>query len=168
MLSTLAREVLFKRCGLNIDTFQSELGRTIGEKLLEPTTIHVRPINKMINNLEIHVKALIHITSDGFLNLTRVEAKVGFVVDCLPESQPIISVIQSFGNDSDEEMFRVCNMGIGFCVIVSEKDVDKVRKIAKKHGAQNHIIGYTLEDPEQQVSIKPKSLIGKKRKFFKV
>jgi len=165
---TLAREVLFKRRGLNVDTFLSELGRTIGEELLEPTTIYVRPINEMIKNPEIHVKALIHITSDGFLNLTRVESKVGFVIDYLPEPQPVFSIIQSFGNVADEEMFRVYNMGIGFCVIVPEQDVDKVKEIAEKHDIQSYIIGHTVEDPEQKVFIKPKSLIGKGRKFFKI
>lgn len=164
---TLARNVLFKKRGLDVDTFLSELGRTIGEELLEPTTIYVRPVMEMINS-EAHIKALIHITSDGFLNLTRAEAQVGYIIDYFPESQPIFSVIQSYGNISDEEMFRVYNMGIGFCVIVPEEDVDGVSKIAKKHGIQSYAIGHTIDDPEKNVIIKPKGLVGKGSKFYKI
>lgn len=164
---TLAREVLFKRHRLNVDTFLGELGRTIGEELLEPTTIYVRPVMEMLNS-GAHIKALIHITSDGFLNLTRAEAQVGYIIDYFPEPQPIFSVIQSYGNISDEEMFRVYNMGIGFCVIAPEKDVDGVLKIAKKHGIQSYVIGHTTEAPEKNVIIEPKNLVGKDNKFFRV
>jgi len=164
---TLAREVLFKRHRLNVDTFLGELGRTIGEELLEPTTIYVRPIMEMLNS-GAPIKALIHITSDGFLNLTRAEAQVGYVIDYFPEPQPIFSVIQSYGNIPNEEMFRVYNMGIGFCVIVSEEDVDGVLKIAKKHDIQSYVIGHTTEDPEKNVNITPMNLVGKGTKFFRV
>jgi len=164
---TLAREVLFKRRGLNVGTFLSEFGRTIGEELLEPTTIYVRPVREMLNS-EIRIKALMHITGDGFLNLARVESQVGFVIEYLPEPQPIFSVIQSYGNIGDEEMFRVYNMGIGFCVIVSEQDAHKVVEIAKKYGIQSFIVGHTVEDPEKKIFIKPKSLVGKGTKFSKI
>jgi phosphoribosylformylglycinamidine cyclo-ligase len=164
---TLAREVLFKRHRLSVDTFFSELGRTIGEELLEPTIIYVRPIMEMLNSAA-HIKALIHITSDGFLNLTRAESHLGFVIDHFPEPHPIFSIIQSYGNISDEEMFRVYNMGIGFCVIVSEEDVDVVSEIAKKHGIQSYLLGHTVDDPEQRVFIKPRNLVGKGTKFFPV
>jgi phosphoribosylformylglycinamidine cyclo-ligase len=163
---TLAREVLFKRHRLNVNTFFSELGRTIGEELLEPTTIYVKPIMEMLD-AGAHIKALIHITSGGFLNLTRAEAQVGYIIDDLPEPHPIFSVLQSYGNISDEEMFRVYNMGIGFCVIVSKQDVDKVKEIAKKHDIQSYTIGHIEEKPEQNVFIKPKALIGKGTRFFK-
>lgn len=164
---TLAREVLFKRRGLSVDTLLSELGRTVGEELLQPTTIYVKPVKEMLNS-GARLKALIHVTSDGFLNLTRAEAQVGYVIDYLPEPQPIFTIIQSYGKISDEEMFRVYNMGIGFCIIVSEEDVDRVSEIAKKHGIQSHLLGHTVDDPEQRVFIKPRNLMGKGSKFYKI
>jgi len=164
---TLARRVLIKKGGPDAHTFLSELGRTIGEELLEPTTIYVRPVMEMLNS-GAHIKALIHVTSDGFLNLTRAEAQAGYVIDYLPESQPIFSVIQSYGNISDAEMFRVYNMGIGFCIIVPEEDVGEILRIAKNHDIQSYVIGHTTEDPERTVEIKPKGLIGKGNRFFKV
>jgi phosphoribosylformylglycinamidine cyclo-ligase len=164
---TLARDVLFKRHRLDVDSLVGELGRTIGEELLEPTTIYVKPVKEMMNS-EVHIKALIHITSDGFLNLTRAEAPVGYVINDFPEPQPIFSLIQRYGNISNEEMFRVYNMGIGFCVIVSEEDVDGVLKIAKKHGIQSQVIGHTTEDPEKNVHIPQMNLVGKGTRFFRV
>lgn len=164
---TLARDVLFKQHKLNVDTFLGELGKTIGEELLEPTKIYVKPVKEMINS-EIHIKALIHITSDGFLNLTRAEAPVGYVINDFPEPQPIFALIQRYGNIPNEEMFRVYNMGIGFCVIVSEEDVDGVLEIAKKHGIQSRVIGHTTEDPEQNVYIPQMNLVGKGSRFYKI
>jgi phosphoribosylformylglycinamidine cyclo-ligase len=164
---TLAREVLFKRRGLNVGTFLGEFGRTIGEELLEPTLIYVRPVREMLNS-GMRIKALMHITGDGFLNLARVESQVGFVIDYLPEPQPIFSVIQSYGNIGDEEMFRVFNMGIGFCIIVPEQDANKAIEIAKKYGIKGLILGHTARDPEKKIFIKPKGLVGKAAKFSKV
>jgi phosphoribosylformylglycinamidine cyclo-ligase len=163
---TLAREVLFKRRGLNAGTFLSELGRTIGEELLEPTRIYVKPVREMLN-AGMGIKALMHITGDGFLNLARVESRVGFVVDRLPEPQPIFSLIQGYGNIGDEEMFRVFNMGIGFCVVVPEHDANKVMEIAGKYGIQGLVLGHTVSDPEKKIFIKPKGLVGKASKFSK-
>ena len=60
------------------------------------------------------VNALINITSDGLLNLTRVEAEVGFEIDRLIEPQPIFALIQRFAGVATSEMYEVYNMGIGF------------------------------------------------------
>ena len=164
---TLARKALFEMGGFGVDTFLDELGRTVGEELLEPTTIYVPPIMEMLNS-DISIKALAHITGDGLMNLTRVESQVGFVIDNLPEPQPIFSLIQRCGNIQDEEMFRVFNMGIGFCIVVPEQDADKVMEIAKKHSTPSYVIGHTVADSEKTVSLTQKGLIGKDRKFFKV
>ena len=70
------------------------------------------------------VKALINITSDGLLNLTRVAAAVGFVIDRLIEPHPIFGLIQRLAKVDDSEMFEVFNMGIGFCYVVDPADAD--------------------------------------------
>ncbi|MDY6893303.1 MAG: phosphoribosylformylglycinamidine cyclo-ligase [Chloroflexota bacterium] len=163
---TLARRALFEMGGFGVDTFRDELGRTVGEELLEPTVIYVPPIMEMLNS-EIEVKALAHITGDGLMNLTRVESQVGFVIDNLPEPQPIFSLIQRCGTIQDEEMFRVFNMGIGFCIVVPERDADRVLNIAGKHGNQGYVIGHTVAGSEKTVSLTQNGLIGKGRKFFK-
>ncbi|MFQ5779725.1 MAG: phosphoribosylformylglycinamidine cyclo-ligase, partial [Nitrospiria bacterium] len=76
---TLARDVFFRRQGLRPDQHIHDIGRPIGQELLEPTRIYVPEIIEMLRG-GLDVKALIHITGDGFLNLSRVAARVGFVI----------------------------------------------------------------------------------------
>jgi len=82
-----------------------------------------KEILEIIDNIPA-VKALINITGDGLLNLPRVDAKVGFMIDDLPPVPPIFRLIQRYGEVSSAEMHQVYNMGIGFCVLVGEEDRD--------------------------------------------
>jgi phosphoribosylformylglycinamidine cyclo-ligase len=111
------------------------------------------------------VKAFAHITSDGLLNLIRVQADVGYILTGIPEPHPIFQLIQRHGDVAVEEMFRVYNMGIGFCVIVSPEDAAAVQAIAKKHGVDSTIIGFAVNDPARRVRIPPHKLIGEDGKF---
>ena len=67
------------------------------------------------------LKALINITGDGLLNLPRVDAPVGFLIDDLPPVPPVFRLIQQYGGVDTTEMFAVYNMGVGFCVLVAER-----------------------------------------------
>ena len=164
---TLARNVLFDKNGLKVDRYFKELGRTLGEELLEPTHIYVPEIIEVLN-AGIGVKSLAHITSDGLLNLLRVEKKdISFVIDYLPEPQPIFSMLQKLGNINDEEMFQVFNMGIGFCIVVETKDAERCEKIFNKHSVQSYRLGYTVKSKEQEVFLKPKNLVGRGNRFYK-
>src|SRR5262249_27047835 len=122
---TLARRVFLETAGWSFDRRVPELGRALGEELLEPTRIYV-PEGMAMLAAGLPVRALAHITSGGFLNLERIEAEqdgplpVGYAIDFLPEPPPIFSLIQRLGGIADEEMYRVFNMGIGFCLVVSE------------------------------------------------
>ena len=113
----------------------------------------------------LNVKALAHITSTGFLNLSRADASVSYVIDSLPEPHPIFRLIQHHGGISNEEMFFTYNMGIGFCVIVAPEDVDAVRSIAHAHGAQSDVIGHTVTDSRKEVRIPHYRLLGSGGKF---
>ncbi len=96
------------------------------------------------------VKALIHITSDGLLNLARVAPRPLRHRSPLDTSR-FSRLIQRHGAIPAPEMFRVYNMGIGFCVIVAPRDADRVVSIAAKHGRTAGVIGYTVHDPEKRV-----------------
>src|SRR5215472_7352583 len=96
---TLARHVFFERAKLAIDHVLPELGVSLGEELLRPTLIYVSEILEIIQKVPT-VKALINITGDGLLNLPRVEAKVGFLIDDLPPVPPIFQLIQIQGDVS--------------------------------------------------------------------
>lgn len=163
---TLARRVLLEQKGLKLGDYFEEIGQTLGEELLRPTHIYTREVVEILNS-SIDVKALVHITSDGFLNLTRVKADVGFVIDYLPDIPPIFSLIKKLGDVSDEEMFKVYNMGIGFCVVVSKNDANRVISIIQKHKKHACLLGHVVSDREKRVKIEPKGLIGKGKYFYK-
>ena len=163
---TLVRKVLLEKSKLDVDSYIPELGRTLGEELLEPTLIYVSPVIEMIKS-KINLKALIHITGGGFFNLNRVNAPVSYVLDNLPEPQPIFSLIQRMGEVPDEEMFRVFNMGVGFCLVVPEQELDAIYKIIKKHNMKIHRIGYTKKDGKREIFIPSRRLIGRDGYFSK-
>ena len=94
------------------------LGRPLGEELLEPTEIYVKPIVELLRSA-IEVRGLAHITSGGLGNLLRLAAEVGYEIDEPLPVPPIFELIQERGDVSDEEMHEVFNMGCGFCVVVA-------------------------------------------------
>ena len=126
---TLAREALNVK--ENIHKYYDELGRTLGEELLEPTSIYIEEIMQMISN-KVDLKVVAHITSHGFNNLRRIGENFGYHIDYLPEPQPIYRMIQKLGDVSDAEMYRVYNMGIGMCVVVPKEEVDVTIGIAER------------------------------------
>src|SRR6267142_1507977 len=103
---SLARKVFFESHHYGVDQKFDELGVTLGEELLRPTDIYVPEAMEILQRVK-GVKALINITSDGLLNLARVEAKMGFEIDRLIEPHPIFKLIQRHANDVDDsEMFE--------------------------------------------------------------
>ncbi len=161
---TLAREVFFKRAGYEPDRYVPALGRTIGEELLEPTRIYVREILDLLR-AGLDIKALAHVTSDGFLNLSRVEAKVGYVLERLPDPHPIFTLLQEVGQVSDEEMFHVYNMGTGFCLVVAAAQADQTLDRLSRLGIEAMRLGYAVSDPNRKVHLVPRGLVGEGSRF---
>ena len=120
---------------------------------------------KMLDQ-KIKVKAFLHITGDGFRNLRRIPSKVGFVLDSLPKPPPIFPLMQREGNLSNEEMANTFNMGVGLCVVVSEKDAPKVLSVSKKFGIPAQVIGRAVADKEKKIIIPSMNVMGKKERFF--
>jgi phosphoribosylformylglycinamidine cyclo-ligase len=116
---TLAR-IALEGLGLDEDP-DGRLGRTLGEVLLEPTEIYVKPVVELLRS-EIDVRGLAHITSGGVDNLLRLAAEVGYEIDDPLPAPPIFELIQERGGVSDEEMREVFNLGCGFCCVVAEAD----------------------------------------------
>jgi len=163
---TLARRVFFDRLGWAPDRYVDELGRTIGEELLEPTCIYVREVMEMLQS-GLKVRGLAHITSTGFLNLSRASAPVGYMLDNLPEPQAVFQLLRENGSVADEDMYFTYNMGIGFCVIIDPGDVDAATRIAEKHKVRCSTIGHAVSDPEKKVTIPSANLVGSKGAFRK-
>ena len=108
---TLARHAFFEVNHYKIGHRFEDLDDKLGSELLRPTHIYVREAMALLEKIP-SVKALVHITSDGFLNLTRVKADVGYIIDTLPRIPPVFSIIQKLGGIEPAEMFSVFNMGI--------------------------------------------------------
>jgi phosphoribosylformylglycinamidine cyclo-ligase len=164
---TLARRVLLHDAKLTVESYLPELGRTVGEELLEPTCIYVPEVTAMFA-ANLRLKALAHVTGDGFLNLTRTAAPIGYVIHTLPPTPPIFAVLQEVGKLSDAEMFQVYNMGIGFCLVVSESDAERVLQIAAQHGTRAWRIGTTVASPERTITIEPRHLQSREQRFVAV
>jgi len=160
---SLARKIFFEQQGFSLDKYFPELGRTIGEELLEPTHIYVSEIMEMLKG-GVKIKALFNITGDGLLNLLRFASPMGLIVNHLRQPQPIFKLIQEYGKISDEEMYTVFNMGIGFCVIAGKSEVGKVKALAGKHGVESCEMGYVVKEPENTVIVESKGLVFKETK----
>ena len=162
---TLARRVLFESAGLSVSDRLDDLGETVGEALLRPTHIYVREALDLLASA-VPVRALVHITGDGFLNLTRIEAQVGMRLDALPAPPPVFAAIQRLGGIADAEMYRVFNMGIGFCVIVPAEHEARAIAILGSHGKACQRIGTVVEDAQERVWIEQAGLVGRAGEGF--
>ncbi len=160
---TLARRILFEQAGYDVSTVLPELGCSLGDELLRPTHIYVREALALLDQ-GIAVKAMMHITGDGFLNLSRVAAEFGFVVDAPPPLPPIFGLLQR-GPIPDAEMYRVFNMGVGFCFVVTPEAVDQTIAIVAAHGKHAQVIGHAVPDPGRRIRITPADLISEGKRF---
>jgi phosphoribosylformylglycinamidine cyclo-ligase len=163
---TLARKAFFADHGYSIDHKFEELDGTLGEELLRPTHIYVPEALEILEKVR-GVKALANMTSDGLLNLTRVKADVGYVIDRLIEPHPIFTLIARHAGVDESEMFEVFNMGIGFCYVVDAADADLTISILHKHGRTAQRIGYAVADRDKLVHIPERGLAGQHKKFWK-
>lgn len=157
---TLARKILLQKMKFDLGTYFSELGRTLGDELLEPTYIYVPELIEMLRQ-NLAVKLMAHITSRGFLNLNRVGKGYGYLIEKLPPDPPIIfNMIQRCGNVTDEEMYNRFNMGIGMCFVLPKRDADAAMDIVEKHGKHAFVLGYAKKDRDQKIQIKPLHMVG--------
>jgi phosphoribosylformylglycinamidine cyclo-ligase len=148
---SLARKVFFEKKGLSINTYIEECEKTLGEELLLPTNIYVEQFLKLLRK-GVKVKAAFHITGGGFLNLKRVGG-VGFFVERIERIHPIFILIKEWGNVSWQEMFTVFNMGVGFALVVEEKDVKAVMEVFLPY-FRTWCMGYAIEGGKIRIRLK--------------
>ena len=134
----------------NLNLYCEELGQTLGEALLTPTVIYVKPVLACMD--AVTVKGVSHITGGGFFeNIPR----------CLPEGltakiekaavtpPPIFSMLQRMGNIPEHDMFNTYNMGVGMTVIVAKEDADKALAALQSQGCAAYVIGEIVESDER-------------------
>lgn len=136
----------------NLSEYVEKLGMTIGEALLAPTRIYVKPILKLLE--EVKVKGISHITGGGFYeNLPRMlKEGVALKIDKDSYEVPaIFKLIESRGNIPERDMYNTFNMGIGMAVIVPANEVEKALKILKEAGEEAYLIGEVIEGNKEVV-----------------
>lgn len=137
---SLARNVLLSK--YSIEDIPRYMPSSVGEELLIPTRLYVKPVVEILNNIDdILIHGLAHITGGSFTKLSRLNKRVKYVLDKLPIARGIFKQIQIDGRVDPAEMYRTFNMGIGFCVIVPPSSVDCIIRIFGKHNMKCLVIG---------------------------
>lgn len=139
---SLVRKV-FEMTKESLDTYYDELGKTLGEALIEPTRIYVSAL-KNIKEAGVRVKACSHITGGGFQeNIPRMlpEGMHAVVKKDSYEVPAIFKLMQKKGNIAEEMMYNTFNMGLGMIVAVDPADVDKTMEAIKAAGDTCYVVG---------------------------
>lgn len=139
---SLVRKILFKDNHIDLNTYEESLGMTVGEAVLVPTKIYVKPILALLKEVDVHGMA--HITGGGFDENIPRTLPAGHGVKINKHSYPmppIFNYLKELGNLDEREMYNIFNMGIGMAIIVSKEDVEKAMNILTQAGEQPHIIG---------------------------
>lgn len=128
-------------------------GKSLGETLLTPTKIYVKPLLALMK--EVEVKGVSHITGGGFYeNIPRsIPDGFGAVIEkSAVKVLPIFDLIAKTGNITERDMFNTFNMGVGMSITVSANDADKALEILKANGEDAYIIG-KIEKSEEKIKI---------------
>ena len=126
----------------DIKAYCHDLSASIGETLLTPTKIYVKPILALLESVK--VKGISHITGGGFYeNIPRSipDGLCANVDKAAVKVLPIFDLIAKTGNISERDMFNTFNMGVGMSVVVPKEDADKALSILKANGENAYIIG---------------------------
>ncbi|MGE7827683.1 phosphoribosylformylglycinamidine cyclo-ligase [Paenibacillus sp. NPDC093718] len=143
---SLVRKLLLEDAGYSLQQELLELGGRLGDVLLAPTKIYVKPLLGLLK--EIEVKGMAHITGGGFIeNIPRMLPD-GVNVDIEYGSWPILPIfklMQEKGSISNKDMFTTFNMGIGMVLVVKEQDADGVLQYLRSAGEEAYVIGRVTE-----------------------
>lgn len=138
----------------DIESPREELGgKSIGETLLAPTKIYVKPVLALLE--QVKVKGISHITGGGFYeNIPRsIPDGLGAVIERnAVRVLPIFDLIAKEGNISERDMFNTFNMGVGMSIVVAREDAEKAIEILKANGEDAYVIG-KIENSEDKITI---------------
>lgn len=138
---SLVRKVLDVE-GRNLSVYVEELSETLGEALLTPTKIYVKPVLAVCDSVT--VKSVSHITGGGFYENIPRGLKAGFAAKIdksAVKTPPIFDILQKAGDIPERDMFNTFNMGVGLCLTVSKNDADRTIEILKSHGEDAYVMG---------------------------
>jgi phosphoribosylformylglycinamidine cyclo-ligase len=150
---SLVRKV-FEMTKESLNTYYGELGKTLGEALIEPTRIYVKAL-RSVKEAGVTVKGCSHITGGGFYeNIPRMlpEGVRAVVQKDSYEVPAIFKLMAKVGSIEEEMMYNTYNMGIGMMLAVDSADVDKTMEALKTAGEQAYVVGH-IEAGEKGVTL---------------
>lgn len=143
---SLVRRIVLEHKQIPLDTYIEALGRTIGEEVLEPTKLYVKPILPLLE--ENLVKGMAHITGGSFYdNIPRILPEgLGVMInsDAWP-ALPIFRLLQEWGHVESKEMYHTFNMGIGMVLVVKPELVERVVEVLETEHEKVYSIGIVTE-----------------------
>ena len=143
---SLVRHIILERKQLPLDTYIDELGRTIGEEVLEPTKLYVKQILPLVEAG--YVKGMAHLTGGSFYdNIPRILPR-GMAVTINSNAWPVLPIfklLQRWGNVEPKEMYHTFNMGIGMVLVVKPEVVESIVALLHEQGEVVYSIGIVTE-----------------------
>ncbi|MCL1951596.1 MAG: phosphoribosylformylglycinamidine cyclo-ligase [Oscillospiraceae bacterium] len=142
---SLVRKI-FRVDAEKLSLYIDELGATLGETLLTPTRIYVKPVLALLERVA--VKGIAHITGGGFYeNIPRSLPKglSARIDEASLQTPPIFHVLMSTGDVCKRDMFNTFNMGVGMSVVVAPEDADRAVEVLRANGEQAYIMGEVVE-----------------------
>lgn len=130
----------------DINVYSDTLGKTIGEALLTPTKIYVKPVLALAE--KVSIKAVSHITGGGFYENIPRSIPEGFTAKIDRSALrilPIFELLQKTGNIPERDMFNTYNMGVGMSLVVAADKADEALRILKANGEDAYLIGEIAE-----------------------
>lgn len=144
---SLVRKVFLEKMGYTHETYMEAFSKTLGEELLTPTKLYVKPVLELLDTISVH--GMVHITGGGFYeNVPRIlgeNLSAQFQKSTI-KTPAIFTEIQKAGDITETEMFSSFNMGVGFMIVVAEADVEQTLTILKSHGEDASVIGEIISD----------------------
>lgn len=143
---SLVRHVLLKQAGWSLERHVDELGRTLGEELLEPTRIYALDVLDLIGRVEIH--AMSHITGGGLVNnMARVipDGMRAVLQRSSWTPGPIFQLVQSVGSLSQADVDATLNMGVGMVAILPQDQVTTALAALRLRGVESWVLGEIVE-----------------------
>jgi phosphoribosylformylglycinamidine cyclo-ligase len=156
---SLARHALFARGGLSLSDPLPGSGRKLADALLQPTRVYVQAAEALWA-AGVIPHGLAHISGGGLLNIARLAADVSYELDAVPEAPEVFGVIAERGQIGADIMYATFNMGIGFCAVVAEADLQPALDAFKDAGEDAIRIGRVTGQPGKSVSIPAENLTG--------
>jgi phosphoribosylformylglycinamidine cyclo-ligase len=144
---SLVRHVLLQQAGWSLDRQVDELGRTLGEELLEPTRVYARDCLELIAAVEVH--AMSHITGGGLAaNLARVlpAGATARVDRSTWAPQPIFGLIEQVGALERAALESALNLGVGMVAAVAADDADRAVTALTARGVRSWVCGQIVSD----------------------